>query len=64
VLGHNFKVSYSPSSRPDFCVIATLQDCIGLSEIICGLRLVDVPADYILTFVRRDCLMEGFCLSL
>jgi hypothetical protein len=64
MLGPNFQVSYSPSSHPDSCVISTLQDCIGLSEIICGLRLVNVPADYILTLLRRDCLLEGFRLSL
>jgi len=63
VLGPHFQVSYSPIPCPDFCGITTLQDCIDL-PVFCGFRLVDVPLDDILTFLRSDCLLEGFCLSL
>jgi len=64
VLGPDFQVSYLPSSRPDFRVITTLQDCIGLPVFFCGFRLVDVPSDDILTFLHSDCLLKGFCLAL
>ncbi len=60
VLGPHFQVSYSPSSRPDTCGITTLQECIVLSEIICGLRFVHVPSDGILIFLCSDCRLEGF----
>jgi len=45
VLGPHFQVSYSPSSHPDFCVITTLQDCIGLPVIFCRFRLFDAISD-------------------
>ena len=64
VLGLNFRISYSLSSHPDHRYFTTLSNYILVSEIICGLRLVDVPADYILTFLCRDCLLEGCRLSL
>ena len=64
VLGPGFQVSYLPSSRPDFRVITTLQDCIGLPVLFCGFGLVDVPSDDILTFLHSDCLLKGFCLAL
>ena len=64
VLGPHFQVSYSPISRPDFCVITTLQDCIGLPVVFCRFRLVDLPSEEKLTFLRQDFLLEGFRLGL
>ncbi len=37
VLGPNFRVSYTPAACPDYRVVTTLQDCIGLLVIIRGI---------------------------
>jgi len=64
VLGPQFQVSYSPVSRPDYCEVTTLQDCIGRQAVFCQFCLVDVPSVEALTFIRSDCRLEGFRLSL
>jgi len=63
-LGPQFQVSYSPVSRPDYCEVTTLQDCIGRQAVFCQFCLVDVPSVEALTFIRSDCRLEGFRLSL
>ncbi len=64
VFGPNFRVSYKPAARPNYRVVTTLQDCIGLLVIIRGFCLVDVPSDDTLSILRHDSLLESFCLAL
>ena len=64
MLSLDFRVPYTPAAHPNYCVITTLQDCIGLLVIIRGSRLVDVPLDDTLSILRHDSLLEGFCLAL
>jgi hypothetical protein len=64
VLGPNFPVSYTPAAHPDYRVVTTLQDCIGLLVIIRGFHLVDIPSDDTLSILHHDSLLEGFCLTL
>ena len=47
VLGPHFQVSYSPITRPDLCVITTLQDCIGLLVFFVDFALLTIfPKTY------------------
>ena len=64
VLGPNFRVSYTPAACPDYHVVTTLQDCIGLLVIIRGFCLVDVPLDDTLSILCHDSLLGGFHLAL
>ena len=65
MLSLDFRVPYTPAAHPNYCVITTLQDCIGLLVIIWGFCLVDVPSsDATLSILCHDCLLEGFCLVL
>ena len=64
VLGPHFQVYYLPITRPDFCVITSLKDCIDLPVVFCQFCLVDQLHKEELTFLRQDCLLEGFCLGL
>ena len=64
MLSPNFRVSYTPAAHPDYRVVTTLQDCIGLLVIIRGFRLVDVPSVDTLSILRHNSLLEGFHLAL
>ena len=64
VLIPNFRVSYTPAAHPDYPVVTTLQDCIGLLVIIQGFCLVDVPSDNTPSILCHDSLLEGFCRAL
>ena len=64
VLSPNFRVSYTPAAHPDYRVVTTLQDCIGLLVIIRGFCLVDIPSDDTLSILCHDSLLEGFHLTL
>ena len=55
-------IASSTSHRSDYCVVTTLQDCIGLLVIIRGFCLVDVPSDTTQSILHHDSLLEGFHL--
>ena len=57
VISPNFRVSYTPAARPNYRVVTTLQDCIGLLVIIRGFCLVDVPLDDTLSILCHDSLL-------
>ena len=64
VLDPYFRVSYAPAASPDYYVVTTLQDCIGLLVIIRGFCLVDIFLDTTLSILCHDSLLEGFPLAL
>jgi hypothetical protein len=64
IIGPQFRVSYSPVSRPDFVETTTLQGCIGRTVLFCRFRLLDILSVEELYFLRRDSRLGGFRFSL
>ena len=64
VLGPQFRVAYSPVSRPDFRETTTLQGCTVRPVVFCRFCLVYVPSVQELTLLRSDSRLGGFRFSL